>query len=39
MTLRLANQPIKLTIPPQGLWCNIDRLARRRARSLSAKPS
>ena len=31
--------PLKLTIPPRGHWCNINGPARRRARSLTAKRS
>jgi hypothetical protein len=33
----LPNKPLKLTIPPQGHWCNITEPARRRARSLTAR--
>jgi hypothetical protein len=33
------NKPLKLSILPQGHWCNIDGPARRQARSLTARRS
>ena len=35
----LSNKPLKLTILPQGHWCNIAGPARRQARSLTAERS